>query len=177
MPAGSFATNRPKVSRVASERKGRFANCHLRVYGRGDNGRLSLDAPTRFPSSSNGESVRDREMGPLFFQLSTGTQVRRQTVMERRRKKTGIDRGRNRPRQISGREFVTSVFRARVTRSAFAFTRFPRGAEKTPSRRNAVRMEEDMEERWKERNDFSLILRIQRPEAKTVVDRSFPGWR
>lgn len=33
VPAGSFATDRPKVSpRVASERKGRFANCHLRVY-------------------------------------------------------------------------------------------------------------------------------------------------
>lgn len=119
------------------------------------------------------------EMAPFLQLWDRSKTSNRGGVREEKGRRSRCRGPRNRPRQISGREFVTSCFpRATEAELGIRVHAFPeREREKAPSRRNAIRMEGEKEARWRERDDFSLILRIQRPEAKTMVDRSFPGRR
>lgn len=182
VPAGSFATDRPTDRRyLARSRRAKGSFRQLPptcMVAEITEGYRSMRHDSR--------GRRTERMGRerwLFSSFNCGTvEVRRQSVVEREEK--GRNRYRetsNRPRQISGREFVTSrfprassietlgsirvhAFPARTRKSAFTPKYGKNGRRKGSERR-------------RERNDFSLILRIQRPEAKTVVDRSFPGWR
>lgn len=94
-----------------------------------------------------------REMMALFFQLWGRSKTsNRGGVRREGKERTGVGVGCNRPRQISGREFVTSCFPRATETLSIRVHAFPeREREKASSRRNTVRMEGENGRERKER--------------------------